>query len=290
MIRPMRRRTRLKAIALPRARGVWPGLGVLDYNDLLAQANLQDCDPRDSACVSNNTAKQAAVEDFWAAHQSTGVPDDTKLTFAPQTQQQVSEFYSGNPLVGGNVVDTRGIMKVSGGASSSGGSGGSATGGSASGGSSNPVSGGQLSFTTSRGGTSLQVGDSWTITITGATPNQPVAVTGGKNGSTATTPMGTTDSNGRFALSGQFDASTVGSWYENWTVGGVSSGSFSFTVNATVRTTPDGKVIINSSGATQPAGSSGSAPASSGFDFSSIPVWGWAAAAGVALFALGGRH
>jgi hypothetical protein len=94
-------------------RGGLRGLGVLDYNDLIAQANLQDCSPTDSACVSNNAAKQAAVEDFWAANQG-GVPDNTKLTFTAQTPGEVAQFYSGNPLVGGNVVNDAGVLSVNG--------------------------------------------------------------------------------------------------------------------------------------------------------------------------------
>ncbi len=92
--------------------GNYGGLGVLDYYGLLAQANLQDCDPMDSACVSNNVAKQAAVQDLWVSkYMTTGAPDDVKLTFAPQTQAEVREFYNPSDLFwSGNVVDTRGIM------------------------------------------------------------------------------------------------------------------------------------------------------------------------------------
>jgi hypothetical protein len=90
------------------------GLGTMNYYDLLAEANLRNCDPMDSACVSNNVAKQAAVEDLWVQYQSTGVPDGTKLTFTPQTAQEVQEFYNPQNLAyGGNVVDTRGVMQIS---------------------------------------------------------------------------------------------------------------------------------------------------------------------------------
>lgn len=95
--------------------GTYRGLGLLDYYGLLAQANLQDCDSMDSACVSNNVAKQAAVQDLWASkYQTTGAPDDLKLTFTPQTQAEVQEFYNPSDLFwSGNVVDTRGIMSTS---------------------------------------------------------------------------------------------------------------------------------------------------------------------------------
>lgn len=98
-----------------RVRRGFRGMGVLDYYDLMAQAHLENCSPMDSTCVSNNVAKQAAVEDYWAAHQSTGVPDSTVLTFTPQTEAQVRENYNpANIFSGGNVIDTRGIMQVSG--------------------------------------------------------------------------------------------------------------------------------------------------------------------------------
>jgi len=91
------------------------GLGSLDYYDLLAQANLQNCSPSDSVCVSNNVAKQAAVEDLWVNNYMThgGAPEGTVLTFTPQSDQQTTEFYNpGNLFNGGNVVDTKGIMRV----------------------------------------------------------------------------------------------------------------------------------------------------------------------------------
>jgi hypothetical protein len=96
------------------------GMGAtLSYYDLLAQANLQQCDPKDVACVSNNVAKQAAVEDLWTnRYMVSGAPADTHLTFTPQTPQQVAEFSNpAGPLApGSNVVDTSGILSVSGGA------------------------------------------------------------------------------------------------------------------------------------------------------------------------------
>ncbi len=95
----------------------WGNYGLAgDYYSLLAQANLQDCDPRDSECVSNNVAKQAAVEDLWVSKymtQAGGAPSDLVLSFTPQTDAQVHEFYAGdNPYSGGNVVDTRNILAV----------------------------------------------------------------------------------------------------------------------------------------------------------------------------------
>jgi hypothetical protein len=96
------------AVSGPPAASAQPQL--MSYYDLLKQANLQSCDPRDSTCVSNNVARQAAVEDFWVKNKMT-VPVGTQLTFAPQTASQVSEFYNAtNPLGPSNVVDTRGVL------------------------------------------------------------------------------------------------------------------------------------------------------------------------------------
>ena len=104
-------------------------------------------------------------------------------------------------------------------------------------------SGGRVSFTSSRGGNSLQVGDTWLVSITGATPSKQVTAKVGSD----TTPMGTTDAAGNFTLAGAARTADVGAWNESWAVGGLPSGSFSFTVQAAV--TPDGKHVINSSGA-----------------------------------------
>jgi len=99
----------------PQMRGY--GLGVLDYNDLMNQARasgaIRDCAPTDVACVSNNQAAEAAVEDYWASHQSTGVPDGTVLSFAPQTAAEVTEFYNPKNPSASNIVDERGVLTVS---------------------------------------------------------------------------------------------------------------------------------------------------------------------------------
>lgn len=78
----------------------------------------------------------------------------------------------------------------------------------------------------------VRVGDAWKVEITGAAPNAPVAVTGGKDGATSTTPMGSTDGTGRYALNGTSGQDGIGIWAETWFVGGASVGSFSFTVVA----------------------------------------------------------
>jgi hypothetical protein len=85
---------------------------------------------------------------------------------------------------------------------------------------------------TSRPGQQFQVGDSWTLSITGMA-NSPVTDTASQNGvSLGTTPYGSTDSNGRFSLSGSMGSGTVGTWMEQWSVGGVPGPVLNFTVSA----------------------------------------------------------
>ena len=95
-----------------------------------------------------------------------------------------------------------------------------------------------LSFTnlTSGNNAVFNVGDRWQIQIVGAAPNSPVAVVGGLGSSSSTAAMGTTDSTGAFTMNGQMSAAQVGTWAEQWTVGGASIGTFSFTVNPTSST------------------------------------------------------
>jgi hypothetical protein len=117
---------------------------------------------------------------------------------------------------------------------------------------------GRVSFTSSRGGNALQVGDTWLVSITGATPNAQVTAKVGSD----VTPMGTTDAAGNFTLSGAARTADVGSWNESWFVGGVPSGSFSFTVQAAV--TPEGKKVVSSSGAGSGTGTGSDAGAGGG--------------------------
>jgi hypothetical protein len=160
-------------------------------------------------------------------------------------------------------------------------------------------SGGRVTFTSSRGGNVLQVGDTWLVSIAGATPNKPVTAKVGSD----VTPMGTTDAGGNFTLAGTARTADVGAWNETWAVDGVPSGGFSFTVQPAV--TPEGKKVINSSGAGSGSGTGGDvagagtgggtgagsgSPASTSFDLSTIPTWGWVVAAVAAFFMFkGGR-
>jgi len=66
----------------------------MSYDDLLAQANFQNCDPVDSVCVYNNQAKRDAVARFWAANTANGgiVPLGTVLTFPALTPAQTQQI------------------------------------------------------------------------------------------------------------------------------------------------------------------------------------------------------
>jgi len=186
------------------------------------------------------------------------------------------------------------------------------------------LGGGRVSFAGSRGGTDLQVGDTWLVSITGATGNAPVTMNGsGPGGPIGRTDMGTTDRNGNFSKSGTVRAAEIGPWSESWQVGNLDSGSFSFMVSGPagaqpgaassggassgsassggtpplVTPPPTSLPVIPASGSASPAGGSPSAGASpaggtviGGFDLSKVPTWGWAAAAAVAFLAFGGRR
>jgi len=159
--------------------------------------------------------------------------------------------------------------------------------------SASPVSyqGGRLIFTTSRGGTALQVGDTWLVSITGASPNAPVTVSGSMpSGSFSGTPMGTTDGNGNWSKSGTAGSGDVGSWQESWAVGGAPAGSFSFSIAPASAPAAQFATAPAASAAAGALVAASSSMTIGGFDLSSIPWWGWLAAGGVALFAFGGKR
>ena len=154
--------------------------------------------------------------------------------------------------------------------------------------------GGTLTFSTPRSNGVLYPGDAWTITIKGATPNAPVAVTGNSSpasfGTNVTTPMGTTDGSGNWALSGSIDSSQIGKWFEDWSVGGHSVGSFSFRV---------AQAPAGADAGSAPAGSGAPSGSASVLDtswftssmISGIPNWALLAAGGlVAFLAFGGNR
>jgi hypothetical protein len=77
----------------------------------------------------------------------------------------------------------------------------------------------------------FRVGDRWRVSISGASPNAPIVVTGVQNGKSDTTQLGVTDGSGSWSSSGTMDASTVGTWVESWKVGGLPAAQLSFTVS-----------------------------------------------------------
>lgn len=89
----------------------------------------------------------------------------------------------------------------------------------------------QLSNLTRVGSLNFVVGDSFFVHVNGP-PNQPVAVDGVLNGvDFGQNVLGTTDGNGIYSLSGVEGPDAIGSWVENWYVGGVLSQTFSFLVS-----------------------------------------------------------
>ena len=284
MIVPARRRAP-QAINYRRS-GVWSGLGVFNPP---SRPTFENCDPLDSACVARNQVLSDAYDLAMAQAQAQNNVDQCMANAAnatPGAQYDAAvaachgQYQQQSPTGQAPAYPSERLAFATGGTNSS---------------AAPAASGGRVAFTSSRGSNALQVGDTWLVSITGATPGQPVMATAAGS----TTPMGTTDSSGSFSLAGTASTADAGAWNESWSVGGVPSGSFSFTVAPAV--TPQGQQVINSSGAGSSSGtgggtgtgtgtSSGTAT-STGFDLSSIPWWGWALAAGAAAFAFskGGR-
>jgi hypothetical protein len=274
-----------------------PGLGSMNYYDLLAQVPRRDCDPFDVACVAQNQADVTAVQDYWDTHMYLpgGVPDGTQLSFAPLSAGQIQQFTQNITPTGVMRVDNVPYVSQVG---------------------PSPIvttqtlaappatqvayKPGTLSFQTSRGGSTLQPGDTWTVSIRGATSGTSVSVVGGKNGAVSSTLMGVTDANGNFSLSGTIGSDQIGTWAEQWYVSSVLSGSFSFTVVAP--TTPAGQMVTVSNGADQAPGAKkdeqAATPSTSLTDWLQASILGggipnWALVAGgvaaIFMFSGGGR-
>lgn len=112
-----------------------------------------------------------------------------------------------------------------------------------------------VSFIPSRAGT-LYPGDTWQLHIQGGKPGAVVSVTGTQNGVTNTNQMGATDQNGNWSTSGTIDASSIGSWFEVWYVGGQMAASpFSFNVAS-----PSSPASGGSTGTQTPSGTQSSTP------------------------------
>lgn len=188
----------------------------LSYSDLLAQANFENCNAGDSVCVAYNQAKRDTVAKYWASH-SGAVPLGTRLTFPVFTPEQIASVKQQaqpGPQPGAFITPVLSPLSQI----------------------INPTPSvpvvsitpkvGTFKWTASREGQLYYPGDTWNITINGATANSPVSVSNA--GSVAV--YGNTDSNGNWSKSGTFDASVVGNWSETWMVGGVTVGYAVFTV------------------------------------------------------------
>jgi hypothetical protein len=261
------------------------GLG-FTLQDLIAQTGIQDCNPRDIACVAENEQRADAATALWVANYMTH-PETANMA-VPNVSLNLDTSDAALSQYQSNIPVTDQTIRVQGGPTQSA----AQLMGRASpaGAQAAAPRGGQLSFTTSRGGVSLYVGDTWLVSITGASPNSPVTVSGsGPGGSFSGTPMGSTDGNGNFSKSGTVGTGEIGSWSEQWAVGGASSGSFSFTVAAAPGAVTFGKTAGPAPGGPSPDLEAGSVIVG-GFDLSKIPWWGWGLAAGAALFAFGGAR
>ncbi len=215
---------------------------------------VQNCALQDTACVvaaaAKQTANQAAFYQAQANYNAAVCVANGGEGYVPPSMgitDWCGQKYGGNPnqavFVNGTLQNPSGTPAAPPSALPAG--------------SSAAVQGGSLSFhnLTSGNSSTLQVGDNWQISISGATPNTQVSVTGGQGGQSATTVMGSTDSNGNFSLSGQISSSQVGAWQESWSVGSAASGFIAFTVAA-----PAGSAPLSST----PSGGGAATPLTSG--------------------------
>ncbi len=85
----------------------YAGLG-FTYNDLLAEAGREDCDPKDSQCVARNQERQIAVEDLWINQYMTH-PETANLPTPPinlnldTSQAAYNAFMANQPLTGESI-------------------------------------------------------------------------------------------------------------------------------------------------------------------------------------------
>jgi hypothetical protein len=153
----------------------------------------------------------------------------------------------------------------------------------------------------------FQVGDAWTIQITGPA-NAPIFVASYQNGvAQPISQFGTTDASGVFSFSGTMLPEAVGSWSESWYIGGtlvggtIMQGALLQTVNFIVSPAQPqtSSAPVTASAPAASANPSYANPAqvnqvlnTSGLQIAGYDVPWWAVAGvGVAAFMLlGGRH
>lgn len=256
--------------------------------------NYEDCNPRDVACVARNQARNVGYVDDVLAAQANANRDlcieNASAQPEPWRSQQLAECASRWPAGLQSTIPVQNLPPAylaSGEAFQTPAQAAAYFGSTPQAPAAAPR-GGSVTFSSSRGGSILYPGDTWTVKITGASPNLPVTVSGSMpSGSFTNTPMGSTDGSGSFTKSGTIAADQVGAWSESWAVGGAASGSYTFTVRLAAGSPAGSPAAAPSAGL--PAGSPAGAPAVGGFSFDSIPWWGWALAAGVGVVVLGGR-
>ena len=135
---------------------------------------------------------------------------------------------------------------------------------------------------TSGQSSSFNVGDQWRLTISGP-PGQPVAGAAQQSGrNLGVSNYGSTDSSGHLVLTGTMTADTVGSWSEQWTVGGRPVGSVSFVVVA-----PSQKAATGGTQSTQQQQQQ-STPSTGDWFSSSFDLFGFQVPMWAALLAGGG--
>lgn len=133
----------------------------------------------------------------------------------------------------------------------------------------------------------FNVGDSWTITVTGP-PNSAVTAGATQNGtSLGTSPMGTIDSRGQLVITGTMAAAQVGSWVETWNVAGKQVGNIAFAVVAPAGSGDTSGGNGGSGGGILAGGGSGILSGSVPVGGTSIPTWALLAAGVGAVFLLG---
>jgi hypothetical protein len=272
------------------------GLGLLDGRGLgvfnpPAQPNYEDCQPRDVPCTQRNQVKSDAYVQAMAKAQADNNRDQCLANLAlnsgtpAQTAAGLARCNAAYADAAAYSIETGTPPE-------------SVTWGA-------PVAapvakGGKVTFTSSRGSNFLQVGDTWMVAITGATPNSVVTVAGWMpSGTFPPTAQGSTDASGNFSKSGTVGTGEIGKWQQIWAVGGVASGAIVFTVAAAPASQGGGAPSGGSAaGGGAPAGGGSASDGTTaggttvgGLDLSKIPVWGWAIAAGAALFMMskGGR-
>jgi hypothetical protein len=129
-------------------------------------------------------------------------------------------------------------------------------------------------------------GDTFQVTITGASPNQPIVVQSQIDGvPQPAVSYGSTDATGSATITGTIPANG-GQWWEQWTVGGVAVGTISFQVpGVSTTTTSTGGDFTAGSGISSITDMLAAPISIFGF---SVPVWGIAAAGVGALMFFGG--